>query len=79
MLMNPPAPSPRGAKGTTSPTTVALHRRAGLNPPAPSPLVSQRHHEKTREKAPASSKNVKGRSWSRYYYFYHLKNSHLYF
>ncbi|XP_078038158.1 uncharacterized protein LOC144470650 isoform X1 [Augochlora pura] len=70
MLMNPPAPSPRPPKGSISPTTGTLHRRAGLNPPAPSPLSShQRHHEKARDKAAiaaaAVAKVIKSRSRSR--------------
>nr|XP_034183645.1 zinc finger CCCH domain-containing protein 18-like isoform X2 [Osmia lignaria] len=70
MLMNPPAPSPRPPKGSISPTTGTLHRRAGLNPPAPSPLSShQRHHEKSRDKAAiaaaAVAKVIKSRSRSR--------------
>lgn len=71
MLMNPPAPSPRPPKGSISPTTGTLHRRAGLNPPAPSPVSShQRHHEKAREQkaamaAAAVAKIIKSRSRSR--------------
>ncbi|XP_076247665.1 uncharacterized protein LOC143187376 isoform X2 [Calliopsis andreniformis] len=70
MLMNPPAPSPRPPKGSISPTTGTLHRRAGLNPPAPSPLSShQRHHDKARDKAAlaaaAVAKVIKSRSRSR--------------
>lgn len=78
MLMNPPAPTQRGGSSSakvTSPTTAALHRRAGLNPPAPSPLVSQRHHEKGRDKTAQISKAVKRSSRSRYrviLYFYYL-------
>lgn len=69
MLMNPPAPSPRPPKGSISPTTGTLHRRAGLNPPAPSPS-SQRHHDKAREQkaamaAAAVAKIIKSRSRSR--------------
>lgn len=68
--MNPPAPSPRPPKGSISPTTGTLHRRAGLNPPAPSPLSSHRHHEKARDKAAiaaaAVAKIIKSRSRSRY-------------
>lgn len=69
--MNPPAPSPRPPKGSISPTTGTLHRRAGLNPPAPSPVSShQRHHEKAREQkaamaAAAVAKIIKSRSRSR--------------
>lgn len=69
MLMNPPAPSPRGPKDSTSPTGT-LHRRAGLNPPAPSPLNTQRHHDKGRDKAAlaaaAVAKVIKSRSRSRF-------------
>ncbi|XP_051168738.1 zinc finger CCCH domain-containing protein 18-like isoform X2 [Leptopilina boulardi] len=69
MLMNPPAPSPRGSKGSTSPTGT-LHRRAGLNPPAPSPLTTHpRQNDKTRDKAAlaaaAVAKVIKGHSRSR--------------
>lgn len=69
--MNPPAPSPRLPKGSISPTTGTLHRRAGLNPPAPSPLSTHRHHEKAREQkaamaAAAVAKIIKSRSRSRY-------------
>lgn len=75
MLMNPPAPSPRPQKGSISPNTGTIHRRAGLNPPAPSPLSShQRHHDKARDKAAiaaaAVAKVIKSRSRSRYVFFF---------